>query len=158
MLIRELASADLPSLDAVCDACGRERWSAASVSPRSDRLVLVAVEAGQVVGTAKTHFHSTPDGAAPAGHYLGGLLVVPDFRRRSLGSALTRARMEWAWSRASSVFYFTNEHNAASIALHEALGFRPAGRFAAIHGVTADNGASELLLFEAARPGLAAAR
>jgi aminoglycoside 6'-N-acetyltransferase I len=41
--------------------------------------------------------------------------------------------------------------------MHEALGFRCAGRFAAIHGVTADKGASELLLFEASRPGLAAA-
>jgi aminoglycoside 6'-N-acetyltransferase I len=59
--------------------------------------------------------------------------------------------MEWIWSRASSAYYFANEHNRASITMHEALGFRPIARSAAIHGVTADDGTSELILFEATR-------
>ncbi|MGR0161320.1 hypothetical protein [Paenarthrobacter nitroguajacolicus] len=37
-----------------------------------------------VVGWAKTHLWDFPDGPALAGHYLAGVTVLPDFRRRSL--------------------------------------------------------------------------
>ncbi len=115
--------------------------------------MLVAVTQGEVVGVAKTHLHPHPDGGAPAGHYLGGVVVAPGFRRRGVGSALTRARLEWIWSRASTAYYFTNEHNTASIRMHETLGFgfRPVVRSSKIRGVTADDGRSGLILFEASR-------
>jgi aminoglycoside 6'-N-acetyltransferase I len=35
--------------------------------------------------------------------------------------------------------------------MHEALGFLPVARFAEVHGVTADDGRSELTRFEASR-------
>lgn len=35
--------------------------------------------------------------------------------------------------------------------MHETLNFRPVARFSEIHGVTADDGPSELILFEASR-------
>lgn len=121
------------------------------IAIRSDRVVLVAVTEDEVVGVAKTHLHPNPDGNAPTGHYLGGVEVAPGFRRRGMGSALTRARLQWIWSRDSTAYYFTNEHNTASIRMHEALNFWPVARFSEIRGVTADNGRSDLILFEASR-------
>jgi hypothetical protein len=64
---------------------------------------------------------------------------------------LTWARLEWIWSRAPVAYYFTNEHNTASIRMHETLNFRPEARFSEIRGVTANDGRSELILFEASR-------
>lgn len=118
------------------------------LAPIHDRIVRVAIAHGDIVGVAKTHFHREPDGEAPAGHYLGGLIVTPAFRRRGVGSLLTRARLEWIWARSERAYYFTDEDNTASIRLHEALGFRPMGRFADIRGVTADDANAKLLLFE----------
>jgi aminoglycoside 6'-N-acetyltransferase I len=149
MQTREATLDDLVHVHVVCDASDRTRWTSEMIAPRSDRVVLVAVMQGEVVGVAKTHLHPDPDGGAPAGHYLGGVVVAPGFRRRGVGSALTRARLEWIWSRASVAYYFTNELNAASIRMHETLGFRPVARFSEVRGVTADDGRSELILFEA---------
>ncbi len=151
MQIRECTLDDLVKVNAVCDASERTRWTREMIAPRSDRIVLVAVTRGTLIGVAKTHFHVNREGSSPAGHYLGGLVVGPEFRRRGVGSALTRARLEWIWSRASTAHYFANEHNTASIRMHEALGFQAVGRFQEIRGVTADDGRSELILFEASR-------
>lgn len=151
MQIREASLDDLEYVGAICDASGRARWTPEMVAPISERVVLVAAIQDEIVGVAKTHFHGEPDGEAPAGHYLGGVVVPPNSRRQGIGSALTRARVEWIWSRSSSVYYFANEHNTASIRMHEALGFQFVGRFAEIRGVTADNGRSELVLFQAFR-------
>ncbi|RAX44109.1 GNAT family N-acetyltransferase [Arthrobacter sp. AQ5-06] len=151
MQIRDATLDDLTQVDAICDASDRARWTAEMIAPINDRVVLVAAIQGQIVGVAKTHFHGEPDGEVPAGHYLGGVVVTPDFRRRGIGSALTLARVEWIWSQSSSVYYFANEHNTASIRMHETLGFRSVGRFAEIRGVTADDGRSELVLFAASR-------
>lgn len=142
---------DLEAIDVICDASGRARWVAAMIAPVSDRVVLVAVSDEEIVGVAKTHFHDESDGDAPAGHYLGGIVVAPSYRRQGIGSNLTTARLEWIWSRASSAYYFTNEHNTASIRLHSSLGFRPLGRFPEIRGVTADAPETELILFEISR-------
>ena len=151
MQIREATLDDLRHVNSICDASDRARWTAEMIAPINDRVVLVAAIQGEIVGVAKTHFHGEPDGKAAAGHYLGGVVVTPDFRRRGIGSTLTRARVEWIWSQSSSVYYFANEHNTASIRMHETLGFRPVGRFSEIRGVTADDGRSELVLFEASR-------
>ncbi|GAA4376987.1 GNAT family N-acetyltransferase [Paeniglutamicibacter cryotolerans] len=151
MQIREATLDDLRHVNSICDASDRARWTAEMIAPINDRVVLVAAIQGEIVGVAKTHFHGEPDGKAAAGHYLGGVFVTPDFRRRGIGSTLTRARVDWIWSQSSSAYYFANEHNTASIRMHETLGSRPVGRFSEIHGVTADDGRSELVLFEASR-------
>ncbi|GAP56853.1 hypothetical protein AHiyo6_34180 [Arthrobacter sp. Hiyo6] len=151
MQIRDSTLDDLGQVIAVCDASARARWTSEMIAPRSGRVVLVAVTQGEVVGVAKTHLHPTPEGSSPAGHYLGGVVVAPGFRRQGVGSALTRARLEWIWSRDSIAYYFTNEHNTASIRMHETLNFRPVARSTEIRGVTADDGRSALILFEASR-------
>ncbi|MFK4299225.1 hypothetical protein ABH924_004406 [Arthrobacter sp. GAS37] len=76
MQIRESTLADLGPVNAVCDASGRTRWTIEMIAPRSDRVVLVAVAQGEVVGVAKRHFHPDPEGGCPAGHYLGGVVVL----------------------------------------------------------------------------------
>ena len=113
--------------------------------------MLLAVTHGEVIGVAKTHLHPNPEGSSPAGHYLGGVVVAPGFRRRGIVSALTRARLEWIWSRALVAYNFTNEYNTASIRMHETFNFWPVARFPEIRGVTTDVGRSELILFEASR-------
>jgi ribosomal protein S18 acetylase RimI-like enzyme len=100
------------------------------------------------VGAAKTHLHSDADGEAPAGHYLGGIVVAPGHRRHRVGSALSRLRLDWISARASAAYYFTDEQNSPSIAMHKALGFQLIGPFASIRGVTADVPGSSLLLFQ----------
>jgi aminoglycoside 6'-N-acetyltransferase I len=151
MQIREATLNDLRHVDVICDDSGRARWMPEMIAPVSGRVVLVAIVQNEIVGIAKTHFHGESGGGAPAGHYLGGVITTPNFRRRGIGSALTRARMEWIWSRSSTLYYFANEHNTASIGMHETLGFQSIGRFAQIRGVKAGGGRSELVLFQACR-------
>lgn len=90
------------------------------------RLVLVAEAQPQpgaaggaaVVGWAKTHHWNHADGPAPAGHYLGGLTVLPGFRRRGVAIQLTDARLAWIWERDASAWYVVNARNRASLELH----------------------------------------
>jgi ribosomal protein S18 acetylase RimI-like enzyme len=77
-------------------------------------LELAADEAGQ--GT-------------PAGYYLSGVLVDPAWRGRGIATALTRARLSWAFTRTGTVFYVTGADNTASLHLHAALGFQEIKRF-----------------------------
>lgn len=125
MLIREATAADVQRVRELATATGRGSWSADVFTAAPNRLVLVAEMTGKLVGATKTHFHERADGDVPAGHYLGGIIVDPAYRRQGFGAALTRARMEWIGSHTDAAFYFTNEHNTASIRLHEAFGFRP---------------------------------
>lgn len=151
MLIREAFLADIKGVDEVCDASGRSRWSPNLLEVKQGRQVLVAEVEGKVVGVAKTHFHEESAGDVPGGHFLGGIVVAPEYRRRGVATALTKNRLDWIWSVAGTAYYFANEHNIASIRMHESLGFRELGRFANIHGVTADDGKPDLILFEASR-------
>ncbi len=52
-------------------------------------------------------------------------MVKPSRRCRGFASALTQARLMWIWSHSDRAYYFANEHNTASIRLHETLSFRP---------------------------------
>lgn len=151
MLIREATLADINGIDEVCDASGRSRWPAKLLVAKKDRLVVVAKIEGKVVAVAKTHFHGDSKGEVPGGHYLGGIVVAPHRRRQGVATALTKKRLGWIWSVAGTAYYFANEHNTASIRMHAGFGFRELGRFANIHGVTADDGQSNLILFEASR-------
>ncbi|MFQ6155414.1 N-acetyltransferase family protein [Micrococcus luteus] len=141
---------DLAAVNAVARAAGRPEWTAAALAARPDRIAVVAVSDRGLLGYAKTHVYPAPDGAAPAGHYLGGIVVHPAARRRGLGRALTEVRLAWIWERADAAYCITNARNAASIALHAALGFRQVASGASFQGVTFDGGRG--LVLEARRP------
>ena len=148
--IRPARPDDHPAAAAVCATLGRPVWPEAAFEERRDRLALVATHAGRVVGFAKTHHHPEPDAPAPAGHYLGGVVIAEECRRRGIGLLLTRGRLDWIARRASEAFYFTNEHNAASIALHEPFGFRLVTALPTIRGVSADDGKALIRLYRSA--------
>ncbi|GAA3209039.1 GNAT family N-acetyltransferase [Oerskovia jenensis] len=124
----------------------REQLVLALVDP--ERVVVVATVDDQVVGWGKTHRWSYADGPAPVGHYLGGVTVDPGFRRGGVGSALTRARMDWVAERAGFVCCVVNATNVASLALHEGLGFREVARAASFHTIRFTGGSGVLLRAE----------
>jgi aminoglycoside 6'-N-acetyltransferase I len=151
MLMRQAHSDDIEGLRSISVASGREIWGLETLQTSLQRFVVVAESEGHLVGAAKTHFHAHSDGEAPAGHYLGGVMVDPSYRCQGIASALTRARLDWIWSQADHAYYFANEQNTASIRLHAKFGFCALGSFSTVHGVTADNGQSKLILFKARR-------
>ena len=71
----------------------------------------------------------------PAGWFLTGLVVVPAWRRRGIGAALTAHRLDWLRGRADVAYYFANARNRATIDLHRRLGFEEVTRDFAIPGV-----------------------
>jgi ribosomal protein S18 acetylase RimI-like enzyme len=120
---------------------------------RSDRWLLVAIADDTVAGYGRVSDHrpERPGPAeAPPGYYLGGVVVDPRFRRRGIGLALTRARMELVFTMADEVWYFTNARNAASIAMHGPLGFVEVTRDFTFPGVTFEGGQG--ILFRASSP------
>lgn len=153
MLIRQATLHDVEGVHSISVASGCEVWGVEMLQASPQRFVVVAEAQGRLVGVAKTHFHTHSDGDAPAGHYLGGVMVDPSYRRQGMASALTAARLDWIWSQADHAYYFANEQNTASIRLHAKFGFYSLGSFSTIHGVTADNGRSKLILFEASTRG-----
>ncbi len=152
VIIRQAAPADLSAINSVHYSSGRPAWDA-EVLVDPDRFVAVAVLGEVIVGAGKTHFFSEPDDPAPQGHYLGGVTVHPDHRRLGIGRALTRARMDWVWSRSNRLYYFTDDHNAASILMHATLGFEEIARAPTLRQRRADRPTGNLILFQAVRPG-----
>ncbi|BCW50331.1 N-acetyltransferase [Arthrobacter sp. StoSoilB13] len=166
LLIRPALENDVAAMAGVEVAAGRtsagaaSRFEAAIRAAISDprRLVLVAETPADVpwnpgsavVGWAKTHFHDYDAGPAPAGYYLGGITVAPDFRRQGVAAALTEKRLEWIWARTDEAWYVVNARNAASLKLHQRWGFREVARGSGFHAVTFDGG--EGLLLKAGRP------
>jgi len=94
-----------------------------------DSALLVAEVDARIVGVSRVAYFEpaadAPANAAPSGWYLLGVNVDPACRRRGVGRALTVARLSFIAERASTAWFFTDASNEASIALHEALGFRP---------------------------------
>lgn len=88
-----------------------------------DRLVLVAC-ASDVVGYGRarnwTDDQSDPSTGCPAGWWLAGTVVAPHARRRGVGSALMRARLEVL--RAHDVHSTVDPVNRASMAWHRRNG------------------------------------
>lgn len=146
--LRQAEEADFGSIAELCRAGGLLPWAPASLASGETKTVQVAVRNSRIVGLAKTHWHAQADGIAPAGHYLGGIIVHPSWRRQGIGRALTIARLDWIGERTKLAYYFTNEQNQASRALHASLGFERLAEAEEIHSVRADDGASKLLLFE----------
>ena len=106
-----------------------------------ERHLLVAEIAGTIGGFAQAHrLDEHPADHAPAGYYLTGVTVLPAYRRAGLARDLTLARLEWIQERADEAWYFAATENAASIRMHQQLGFTEVGRAPAIHGVAFEAG------------------
>lgn len=90
-------------------------------------LLLVAALHRKIIGFGKAAFFSPPDNAPentiPAGWYLSGMIIRPQYRRRGVGAALTSARLSRIAETADRLFYFSNARNTVSIALHTRFGF-----------------------------------
>jgi ribosomal protein S18 acetylase RimI-like enzyme len=95
------------------------------------RQMFVAKANGEVVAYGRVLELAAEEAGpgTPAGYYLGGVLVDPAWRGRGIATALTRARLRWAFARADTVFYVTGAENTASLHLHGALGFQEIKRF-----------------------------
>lgn len=122
-----------------------------------DRLLVVADTADEVIGYGRVlRFVPEPDAPtdiAPAGYYLMGMVVHLDHRRKGVGAALTQARIDWVSERAEAAWYFANERNAASIALHEPFGFEEVTRSFFYPRVDFDRGGGILFRLRFTRPG-----
>lgn len=145
--IRRARPEDEAGVARLCQRSGQLGWDREALRKTASRVSLVATQDDTVIGVAKTHWHAEPDRAAPAGHYLGGIVIDPRWRRHGVGRALTAARLAWIAPRADVVYYFTNENNTASIKLHESFGFQLLFAAGSLHSVLADDGRSKLLLF-----------
>jgi ribosomal protein S18 acetylase RimI-like enzyme len=156
--IRPAAAADLAAVTALAalhSGSRRPSWRTTLHDDLSTagRCVLVAADDrqtgdGQIVGYGRVrHFEPDPQAApdvAPAGYYLSGIVVHPDWRHQRIGERLTQARMAWASAFAPEVWYFTNAANQASLRLHQRLGFREVTREFSFPGVTFAGGTGVL--------------
>jgi aminoglycoside 6'-N-acetyltransferase I len=148
--VRTVSMADLEGIAGIQASAGRAPLSSDSlVALLADpnRLCVVAVESGRLVGWAKTHFWAASDGQAPAGHYLGGVTVKPAQRRRGVARALIDARLEWIWKRSNDAWFVVNSLNRASIDLHRRWGFTEMARSPSFHNTVFSGG--EGILFHA---------
>lgn len=128
----------------------RERWAEliGEGQDLDDKLLLVATVGGAVAAFAQAvRFDEHPTVPGPAGYYLCGVTVQPDFRRMGLGRRLTGARLDWIRERAVEAWFFASSANQSSIALHADFGFVEVRRAQSIQGVTFDSG--EGILFRA---------
>ncbi len=152
VVLRQAATEDHLGVAKMCRASGLDPWSREVFTSHTNRAVILATIDGEIAGAAKTHHHAQRDGQAPAGHYLGGVVVGQKWRRQGAGALLTEARLTWIWERSDRAFYFTNERNNASTELHQRFGFTPILRSPRIRGISADGEGAHLILYEAARP------
>jgi ribosomal protein S18 acetylase RimI-like enzyme len=129
----------------------RSHFSVLLAGERTARLLLVGSVDGEPAGYGELGRFDPPGDApsnhAPAGWYLQGLVVGPQWRRLGLGAELTRRRLEWLAARAEAAYYFANSRNLATIALHARFGFEELSRDFWYPGVTFTGG--EGVLFRA---------
>jgi GNAT superfamily N-acetyltransferase len=147
--VRPAVPADVPRCAALLaaydgrpDAEHQQRLRRRLRAPRGCVLVAeLGDDTRRIVGCGRVAWLE-PDGcgAAPAGHYLVGLVVDPAHRRSGIGEALTRARIAWALAHGPEVWYFANARNRASLDLHARLGFAEVTRDFTIPGVTFEGG------------------
>ncbi|HIW62636.1 MAG TPA: GNAT family N-acetyltransferase [Candidatus Stackebrandtia excrementipullorum] len=109
--------------------------------PRNALFIAVSART-EIVGYARVSWVNrppdAPDDAVPSGYYLGGMVVDERYRRRGIGSRLTRERMKFIAQRSADVWYLVNRDNKASIDLHDEYGFHEATRRFSFPGVVLD--------------------
>jgi aminoglycoside 6'-N-acetyltransferase I len=95
------------------------------------RQMFIAKANGQIVGYGRLIELAADEAGpgTPAGCYLSGVVVDPAWRGRGIATALTRARLRWAFAHTDTVRYVTGADNPASLRLHAALGFQEVRRF-----------------------------
>jgi ribosomal protein S18 acetylase RimI-like enzyme len=151
--------ADLAALEAEREggdpaeyAAKLEKLIAASATRKT--LALTAQHKSRLVGLAKvTRFAPPPDSPpsiAPAGWYLSGVIVAPDYRRSGIGRRLTHARLTWIAERDHAAYYVSNARNRASIDLHRAFGFIELTRNFSFPGASFEGGIGILFRAELA--------
>lgn len=151
--VRVATSGDIDAISEIDTKAGHSPADIAAMATAildENRLVVVASTGCNVVGWGKTHFWSYADGQAPGGHYLGGVTVLPEFRRHGIARTLTQVRLNWIWARADSAWYIVNPSNQASIDLHREWGFAEVARAAKFHTTSFTGGVG--LLLRAKRP------
>jgi ribosomal protein S18 acetylase RimI-like enzyme len=150
--IEPLAEADVPSAVELAVRVLRvkpgdrgEQFAADITGER--RKMFVAKANGQVVAYGRILELAADEAGpgTPAGYYLSGVLVDPAWRGRGIATALTRARLRWAFARTDTVFYVTGADNTASLHLHDALGFQEVERFASERSVVGEDVLSQLV-------------
>lgn len=148
VVIREAVGEDVPTIMELNVSAGRPAGTPDAYLAAADddgRLVVVAECGQQLVGWGKTHHWDYPDGPAPAGHYMGGVTVLPSYRRRGIGNLLTRHRVEWIWERSETAWYVVSAGNTASIKMHRKLGFGLVAAAPSFHTVRFDGGRGYLM-------------
>jgi ribosomal protein S18 acetylase RimI-like enzyme len=110
------------------------------------RQMFVAKASGQVVAYGRVIELAADEAGpgTPAGCYLSGVLVDPAWRRRSIATQLTQARLRWAFARTDKVFYVTGADNVASLRLHAAFGFQEMRRFRSERSAAGEDVLSQL--------------
>jgi aminoglycoside 6'-N-acetyltransferase I len=95
------------------------------------RQMFVAKANSRVIAYGRVAMMAVDEAApgTPAGCYLSGVLAEPAWRGRDIATALTRARLRWAFARSDEAFYVTGADNIASLHFHAALGFQEMKRF-----------------------------
>jgi predicted N-acetyltransferase YhbS len=75
------------------------------------RQMFVAKASGQVVAYGRVTERAADEASpgTPAGCYLSGVLVDRAWRGRGIATALTRARLRWAFARTDRVFYVAGQ-------------------------------------------------
>ncbi|WP_372699258.1 N-acetyltransferase family protein [Arthrobacter sp. JSM 101049] len=148
VVIRDAVVEDVPAIIGLNVGAGRPSGTSDSYAAAADddgRLVVVAECGQQLVGWGKTHRWNYPDGPAPAGHYLGGVTVLPSYRRRGIGGLLTHRRLDWIWERSATAWYVVNAGNTASIEMHREFGFELVAAAPSFHTVRFDGGRGYLM-------------
>lgn len=113
---------------------------------RNPGLMLKAKAPDATVGYAGAAFlPEHPEDAAPAGYYLTGTTVDPTWRRRGIGTLLTRRLLHWAWERQAPAWCFISSKNRASLALHRNLGFEQVRCGPSFQGIEFTDGEGWLL-------------
>lgn len=103
------------------------------------RHFVVALVDGRVIGFGHTKLverdgSNHDEAGPPPGWYLAGVTVGPDYRRRGVGAALTRVRLDRLRRVTDVVYYAAEPDNIATLELHSRFGFSPTGRVVNVPG------------------------